>query len=129
MRSGSFNIYEGSEKAGVAIGGLMASTFLTLVYVPILYSLFDELKEKAKSFSKRIRLIISVNNLLLMELPMPSLRFLFLKFFQVGATAYGGPGMIMQIKEAAVKRYGWVTEGMFIRGVALCQLIPGATMV
>jgi len=26
----------------------MISTFLTLVYVPILYSLFDELKEKIK---------------------------------------------------------------------------------
>ena len=28
----------------------MVSTFLTLVYVPKLYSLFDELKEKAKDF-------------------------------------------------------------------------------
>lgn len=37
--------------------------------------------------------------------------------------------MITQIKEAAVNRYGWVTEGMFMRGAALCQLIPGATMV
>ena len=60
---------------------------------------------------------------------MPSLRFLFLKLFLVGATAYGGPGMIAQIKEVAVNRYGWVTEAMFMRGVALCQLIPGATMV
>jgi len=30
--------------------GLMVSTFLTRVYAPILYSLFDELKEKAKAF-------------------------------------------------------------------------------
>jgi chromate transporter len=37
--------------------------------------------------------------------------------------------MISQIKEAAVNRYGWVKEGEFMRGVALCQLIPGATMV
>ncbi len=37
--------------------------------------------------------------------------------------------MIAQIKEAAVNRYGWVTEEMFMRGAALCQLIPGATMV
>jgi Putative silver efflux pump len=35
-----------SPLAVVAIGGLMISTFLTLIYVPILYSLFDELKEK-----------------------------------------------------------------------------------
>jgi CzcA family heavy metal efflux pump len=33
-----------SPLAIVAIGGLMVSTFLTLVYVPILYSLFDGLK-------------------------------------------------------------------------------------
>lgn len=37
-----------SPLAVVAIGGLMISTFLTLIYVPILYSLFDELKEKIK---------------------------------------------------------------------------------
>jgi len=48
---------------------------------------------------------------------------------KLGATAYGGPAMIGQIKETAVNRYGWVKEGEFMRGVALCQLIPGATMV
>ncbi|MEW6118147.1 MAG: efflux RND transporter permease subunit [Nitrospirota bacterium] len=44
-----------SPLAIVAIGGLMVSTFLTLVYVPILYSLFDGLKEKVGklSFFKR----------------------------------------------------------------------------
>ncbi|HET6460677.1 MAG TPA: efflux RND transporter permease subunit, partial [Syntrophales bacterium] len=35
-----------SPLAIVAIGGLMVSTFLTLIYVPILYSLFDGLKER-----------------------------------------------------------------------------------
>jgi chromate transporter len=60
---------------------------------------------------------------------MPSLISLFLKVLKLGATAYGGPAMISQIKEAAVNRYGWVKEGEFMRGVALCQLIPGATMV
>ena len=60
---------------------------------------------------------------------MPSLVSLFLKIFKLGATAYGGPAMISQIKEAAVNRYAWVKEGEFMRGVALCQLIPGATMV
>jgi chromate transporter len=60
---------------------------------------------------------------------MLSLKFLFLKIFKLGATAYGGPAMITQIKETTVNRYGWVKEGEFMRGVALCQLIPGATMV
>jgi chromate transporter len=60
---------------------------------------------------------------------MPSLVSLFLKIFKLGATAYGGPAMIAHIKEAVVNRYAWVKEGEFMRGVALCQLIPGATMV
>jgi chromate transporter len=60
---------------------------------------------------------------------MTSLRFLFIRVLKLGATAYGGPAMIGQIKETAVNRYGWVKEGEFMRGVALCQLIPGATMV
>ena len=38
------------EEAREKGDGLMGSTFLTLVYVPILYSLFDKLKEKAKTF-------------------------------------------------------------------------------
>jgi chromate transporter len=60
---------------------------------------------------------------------MPPLRSLFLKIFKLGTTAYGGPAMIGQIKETTVNRYGWVGEEEFMRGVALCQLIPGATMV
>ena len=57
------------------------------------------------------------------------LSLLFIKFFGLGATAYGGPAMITHIKETAVKKNGWIKEGEFMRGVALCQLIPGATMV
>ncbi len=60
---------------------------------------------------------------------MPSLTSLLLKVLKLGATAYGGPAMMAQIKEATVNRYGWVKEEEFMRGVALCQLIPGATMV
>ena len=60
---------------------------------------------------------------------MTSFKFLFIRILKLGATAYGGPAMISQIKETTVNRYGWVKEGEFMRGVALCQLIPGATMV
>ncbi len=60
---------------------------------------------------------------------MTALSFLFTRAFKLGATAYGGPAMIGQIKETAVNRYAWVKEGEFMRGLALCQLIPGATMV
>ena len=59
---------------------------------------------------------------------MIPLSLLFTRFLGLGATAYGGPAMISQIKETALKN-GWIKEGEFMRGVALCQLIPGATMV
>jgi chromate transporter len=60
---------------------------------------------------------------------MIPLSLLSTRVFKLGATAYGGPAMIGQIKEAVVNRYAWVKEGEFMRGLALCQLIPGATMV
>jgi chromate transporter len=60
---------------------------------------------------------------------MIPLTLLFTRVLKLGATAYGGPAMIGQIKETAVNRYAWVKEGEFMRGLALCQLIPGATMV
>jgi chromate transporter len=59
---------------------------------------------------------------------MPSLTSLFLKVLKLGATAYGGPAMISHIKETAVNKNGWIKEGEFMRGLALCQLISGATM-
>ena len=60
---------------------------------------------------------------------MLRLSLLFMRFLKLGATAYGGPAMIGQIKETVVKKYRWVKEEEFLRGMALCQLIPGATMV
>ena len=41
-----------SPLAVVAIGGLLVSTFLTLIYVPIFYTLFDELGEKVRGWGK-----------------------------------------------------------------------------
>lgn len=60
---------------------------------------------------------------------MASLRTLFVKMLKLGATAYGGPGMITQIKETTVKQNSWVQEKEFMAGLALCQLIPGGTMI
>ena len=59
---------------------------------------------------------------------MLSLTAMFVRVLKLGATAYGGPAMISHIKETTVNRYQWVKEGEFMRGVALCQLIPGAIM-
>ncbi len=37
--------------------------------------------------------------------------------------------MITHIKEMTINKNGWIKEGEFMRGLALCQVIPGATMV
>ena len=60
---------------------------------------------------------------------MPSIIEIFLRFLKVGATAYGGPAMAAQIKKTIVGECGWLTEPEFMQGVALCQLVPGATNV
>ncbi|MFH2123956.1 MAG: chromate efflux transporter [Pseudomonadota bacterium] len=59
--------------------------------------------------------------------PAPSLRRLFLAFLRLGLTAFGGPAMIAYIRELAVGREKWLTKENFQGGVALCQMIPGAT--
>jgi chromate transporter len=57
------------------------------------------------------------------------LRLLFKRFLKLGATAYGGPAIAQQMKKMIVKDLGWLKEPEFMQGVALCQLIPGATFV
>jgi len=57
----------------------------------------------------------------------PSLTNLFLSFLELGATAFGGPGMVPYIGNMAVEKRKWLDEQTFRDGVALCQTIPGAT--
>ena len=60
---------------------------------------------------------------------MISLSLLFKGFLKMGATAYGGPVIAGQMKQSVVKDLGWLKEPEFMRGLALCQLVPGATFV
>jgi chromate transporter len=60
---------------------------------------------------------------------MHPLSLLFKRFLKLGATAYGGPAIAQQMKKMAVKDLGWLKEPEFMQGIALCQLIPGATFV
>lgn len=57
----------------------------------------------------------------------PSLRTLSLAFLKLGLTAFGGPAMVAYIKEMSVTRHKWLDEETFKDGVALCQMVPGAT--
>ena len=57
----------------------------------------------------------------------PSLPRLFASFLRLGTTAFGGPAMVAYIRRMAVERNHWLDEATFQDGVALCQMIPGAT--
>lgn len=62
---------------------------------------------------------------------MPDVRLLslFAHFLRLGATAYGGPAMMAYLRQECVGRHRWLTEQEFKEGMALCQIIPGATMM
>ena len=57
----------------------------------------------------------------------PTLARLFGSFLRLGATAFGGPAMVAYIRRMAVERRGWLAPDEFQDGVALCQILPGAT--
>jgi multidrug efflux pump subunit AcrB len=44
-----------SPLAVVAIGGLFVSTFLTLIYIPIFYDLFDGLRQRGRAWLDNMR--------------------------------------------------------------------------
>ena len=61
--------------------------------------------------------------------PMIPLSVLSKRFLKIGATAYGGPAIAQEIKRVIVKESRWIDEPEFLRGMALCQMLPGATWV
>jgi chromate transport protein ChrA len=52
---------------------------------------------------------------------------LFLAFLRLGLIAFGGPAMVVYIRDLAVKKKQWLSQETFEDGTALCQSIPGAT--
>jgi chromate transporter len=57
----------------------------------------------------------------------PSITQLFASFLRLGITAFGGPSMIAYIRTTAIEKKQWLDAETFTDGVALCQMIPGAT--
>ena len=57
----------------------------------------------------------------------PTLANLFISFMKLGATSFGGPAMVSYIRKMAVEQKQWLDDESFRYGVALCQMIPGAT--
>ena len=60
---------------------------------------------------------------------LPSTRVIFWNFLHLGVTAYGGLAMVEPIRRRVVQANGWLSQKEFLDGLALCQLVPGATVV
>jgi chromate transporter len=54
---------------------------------------------------------------------------LFASFLRMGLTAFGGPAMVAYIRKRVVGQNHWLDPDAFHAGVALCQAIPGATVM
>ncbi len=70
------------------------------------------------------------SGLIMEELPgTPSVGKIFRLFLHLGATAYGGLAMVEPIRRQVVQEERWLSQKEFMDGMALCQLVPGATVV
>lgn len=54
---------------------------------------------------------------------------IFFSYLRIGASAFGGPGMLPFIRQRVVDRLGWVTQQEFKTGLGLVQSIPGGPLV
>ena len=59
----------------------------------------------------------------------PSVWAIIKAFLHLGVTAYGGLAMVEPIRQRIVKEKGWLNQKEFLDGLALCQMVPGATVV
>jgi len=59
----------------------------------------------------------------------PDLKEIFKTFLYLGLTAFGGLLMIVNINKKVVKEKHWLNDKEFLEGLALCQTIPGATII
>src|SRR5674476_544031 len=59
----------------------------------------------------------------------PSYIELFLSFFWIGLTGFGGLAMTAHIRRHIVDKRKWLDAHTFDSGLALCQVIPGAIVM
>ncbi|WP_318261407.1 chromate efflux transporter [Thermoanaerobacter ethanolicus] len=57
-----------------------------------------------------------------------SLFHMFLIYFKIGFVAFG-PTAMVETKKNIVKKLGWISEKELLEGLAVAQLLPGATFV
>jgi chromate transporter len=59
----------------------------------------------------------------------PSVGKIIKAFLHLGVTAYGGLAMVEPMRQRVVTEKGWLNQKEFLDGLALCQMVPGATVV
>lgn len=59
----------------------------------------------------------------------PPLAHIFRLFLHLGLTAYGGLAMVEPMRRQVVEHRAWLSQAEFLDGLALCQMLPGATVV
>ncbi len=64
-----------------------------------------------------------------MNIPEPSVGKIARAFLHLGLTAFGGLAMVEPMRKMTVDKQGWLWQADFLDGLALCQLLPGATVV
>jgi chromate transporter len=60
-----------------------------------------------------------------MDIVRPTRWQMMRTFFRIGATSYGGPAIVAQIRETVVLRKRWLSDDEFRESVAFAQLLPG----
>lgn len=60
---------------------------------------------------------------------IPTYTDLFLSFFWIGLTRFGGLAMSAHIRKHIVDKRQWMDANTFDSGLALCQIIPGAIVM
>ena len=64
-----------------------------------------------------------------MKKSKPSVLRMFISFLKLGLVAFGGPTMIAYVRDMVVDQKKWMDEKNFKNGVALSQVIPGASVM
>jgi chromate transporter len=59
----------------------------------------------------------------------PAIAHIARAFLHLGLTAFGGLAMVEPMRQMTVEQQAWLGQQDFLDGLALCQLLPGATMV
>ena len=62
-------------------------------------------------------------------LPTPTVLTIAAAFLHLGCTAFGGLAMLEPMRRRLVEKQKWLQPQEFLDGLALCQMLPGATVV